>query len=166
MEQWTPILDFPGYSVSTSGHVRNDNTGRILETNQNQYGVLCVGMMRDGVQYHRSVPKLVARAFVERQYGTFDTPINLNGDRTDCRAKNLAWRPRWFAISYHRQFEQRYEGQGFPNRLRNTLTGKISKDTWACSIEYGLLERDLILAVLNRTYVWPLYIIFEAVPED
>lgn len=122
--------------------------------------------MRDGVQYHRSVPKLVARAFVERQYETFDTPINLNGDRMDCRQENLAWRPRWFAINYHKQFVVRYDGGRFPNRLRNTLTGEISENTWECSIRYGLLERDLVLAVLNRTYVWPLYIIFEAIPED
>ncbi len=164
-EKWTPILGFPGYSVSTLGHVRNDKTERILETNLNQYDVLFVGLMRDGVQYHRSVAKLVARAFVEKDFLAFDTPINLNGDRTDCRAENLVWRPRWFAIRYNRQFQER-SLLSFPNKLRNTKTGEVLDNSWACAIKYGLLERDLVLAVVNKTYVWPLYIVFEAIPQD
>lgn len=165
MEEWTPIPEFPGYSVSTHGRIRNDKTERILETNQNQYGVLCVGLMRDGVQHHRSVPKLVARAFVERPYVSFDTPINLNGDRNDCRVKNLMWRPRWFAIHYNKQFTQPYEHR-IPNPVMNTQTGEIFPSAWECCLKYGLLERDLVLAILNKTYVWPLYVVFEALPRN
>lgn len=164
-EEWAEVRLFRGYSVSTLGRVRNDKTERILETNLNQYGVLYVGFMRDGKQHHRSVPLLVAKAFIEKPYPSFDTPINLNGDRTDNRVENLAWRPRWFAIKYNQQFNQRYE-YGFPNRVINTKTGEISENSWECAIRYGLLERDLVMSIFNRTYVWPLYIEFKAVPED
>lgn len=165
MEEWKPIATFKGYSVSNMGRIRNDKTERILETNLNQYGVMFVGLMREGVQRHRSVPLLVARAFLERKWPSFDTPINLNGDRTDNRVENLAWRPRWFAIRYNQQFHDRYDF-GFPNRVRNTKTGEIYENSWDCAIKNGLLERDLVLSIFNNTYVWPLYVQFKAIPEE
>ena len=164
-EEWKPIRVFKGYSVSSEGRIRNDKTERILELNVNQNGVQFVGLVRNGTQYHRSVPKLVAQAFIPRTYPQFDTPINLNGDREDNRAENLAWRPRWFAIKYVQQFQQRYD-YGFPNRVRNTKTGEISENSWECAIRHGLLERDLVMSIFNRTYCWPLYIEFKAIPEE
>jgi hypothetical protein len=147
------------------GRVRNDKTERILELNVNQQGVQFVGLMKNGVQYHRGVALLVAHAFVPHAYPQFDTPINLNGDREDCRAENLVWRPRWFAIKYNQQFHERYDF-GFPNRVRNEKTGEIYANSWECAIANGLLERDLVMSIFNRTYVWPLYVTFKAIPED
>lgn len=164
-EAWKPIVTFKGYSVSDQGQIRNDKSDQILALNVNQAGVQFVGLFRNGVQYHRGVAKLVAQAFIPRTYPAFDTPINLNGDREDCRVSNLAWRPRWFAIKYFQQFRERYD-YGFPNRVRNKKTGAISDNSWQCAIEYGLLERDLVMSIFNRTYVWPLYIEFEGIPED
>lgn len=164
-EEWQEIRNFDGYSVSTLGRVRNDKSQRILELNANQQDVMFVGMMRNGIQYHRSVPLLVAKAFIEKPFPAFDTPINLNGDREDNRVENLVWRPRWFAIKYNQQFRERYD-YGFPNRVRNTKTGEISENSWECAIRYGLLERDLVMSIFNRTYVWPLFIEFKAIPEE
>ena len=63
-ENWKPIPFFDDYSVSDHGRIRSDKSGRILALNENQYGLVQVGLMRDGVQYHRSVPLLVAKAFL------------------------------------------------------------------------------------------------------
>lgn len=106
---------------------------------------------------------MVAKAFIEKPYPQFDTPINLNGDRTDCRVENLAWRPRWFAIKYNQQFLTEHAPM-ITNKIRNTKTGVISQNSWECSIRYGLLELDLYVSIYNRTYVWPLYVQFEAIP--
>jgi hypothetical protein len=164
-EEWKPIFMFKGYSASNMGRIRNDKTERILELNQNQQGVLFVGLVRAGYQYHRGVAKLVANAFIPRTYPAFDTPINLNGDRTDCRVENLVWRPRWFAVKYNQQFLTRYD-YGFPNRVQNTKTGEVFENSWECAIRNGLLERDLVMSIFNRTYVWPLYVEFKALPEE
>lgn len=164
-EEWALIEHFEDYSVSTHGRIRNNKTRRIMVLNMNQYGVLFVGMMRDGVQYHRSVPLLVANAFLERQWPQFDTPINLDGDRHNNNVENLVWRPRWFAIKYNQQFREPYEF-GFPNPVLNTKTGEISENSWECAKQYGLLERDLVMSIFNRTYVWPLYIEFKALPQE
>lgn len=164
-EEWKPIEKFKLYEVSSHGRIRNIGTERILELNVNQYGVQFVGLMRDGVQFHRGVALLVARAFIPLPYSTFDTPINLNGDREDNRVENLAWRPRWFAIKYNQQFLNRYDF-GFPNRVRNEKTGQIYENSWECAIANGLLERDLVMSIFNRTYVWPLYVTFKAIPQE
>lgn len=155
-ERWKHIKEFDGYSVSDEGNIKADKTGRILSTFQNQSGLVCVGMMRDGTQYHRSVPLLVAKAFLSRHkvLQAFDTPVNLDGDRHNNAVSNLAWRPRWFSVKYNRQFVHPY-----PNSITSPImdieTGEVSKNSFECAQQYGLLEEDLVLSILNRTYVFP-----------
>lgn len=156
MENWKRIRDFPKYSVSDHGRIRSEKTGRIMALSQNQYGVVCVGLMRDGQQYHRSVPKLVAEAFVPHPRGPFDTPINLNGDRWNNHVDNLMWRPRWFAVLYNRQFSYRYE-YPITKPIQDIKTGEVYEHSGICAITNGLLEKDVVLSILNRTYAWPTY---------
>jgi hypothetical protein len=112
--------------------------------------------MRNGQQYHRSVPLLVAKAFVPEVRGPFDTPINLDWDRHNNRADNLVWRPRWFAIKYNQQVRYPYKNSiKFP--IIDLKSGEISENSRECAKRYGLLEDDLVLSILNRTYVWPTY---------
>lgn len=155
-ERWKRIRGFPDYSVSNTGLIRSEKSGRVLSLTPNQYGVVCVGMMKDGEQRHRSVPLLVARAFLPRDRPPFDTPINLDGDRLNNNIENLTWRPRWFAAKYNRQFRHPY-----PNPILEPIidlrTGEISENSFECAKRYGLLEEDLVLSILNRTYVWPTY---------
>ena len=155
-ERWETIEYFPEYSVSDHGRIRTDKTGRILALNENQFGLLQVGLMRDGEQKHRSVPLLVAKAFIPQSPGPFDTPINLDGDRHNNHVSNLAWRPRWFAIKYNQQFRYTYENPILAPVIE-LKTGEVSEDSTECAKRYGLLEQDLVLAILNRTYVWPTY---------
>ena len=107
MENWASIPSFPGYSVSDTGLVRNDETERVLVRLVNPHGNVYVGLVHDGQQFNRSVARLVAEAFLPRHhYHAFDTPINLDGDRTHLGVTNLMWRPRWFAVKYHQQFKK------------------------------------------------------------
>jgi len=164
MEQWREIESFPDYSVSDHGRIRSDKTGRILSLNENQFGVVQVGLMRDGIQYHRSVPLLVARAFISQPFDAFDTPINLDGNRHNNHVDNLDWRPRWFAIKYNQQFKIPDEDP-IDVPVENLKTGEISENSFECAKRYGLLEKDLIFSILNRTYVWPIYQEFRFVEE-
>lgn len=156
MEQWRVIELFPEYSVSDHGRIRSDKSGRILALNENQYGLVQVGLMRNGEQRHRSVPLLVAKAFMPQSPGPFDTPINLDGDRHNNHIHNLAWRPRWFAIRYNRQFKYPSE-YSIENPIVELATGEISDNSFECAKRYGLLEKDLVLSILNRTYVFPTF---------
>ncbi|MET0786561.1 MAG: NUMOD4 domain-containing protein [Paenisporosarcina sp.] len=156
-EHWKRIEHFPDYSVSDYGRIRAEKSGRILSLSPNQFGVVQVGMMRDGEQWHRSVPLLVAKAFLPPPPEPFDTPINLDGNRFNNHVDNLVWRPRWFAIRYNQQFKPPHDGYSIEEPIVDLKTGVVSENSFECAKQYGLLERDLVLSILNRTYVVPTY---------
>lgn len=158
-ETWKMIDSFPDYDVSDHGRIRSNRTtkpSRILSVSPNQYGVVQVGLMRDGVQHHRSVPLLVAKAFLPYVGDAFDTPINLDGDRMNNHISNLMWRPRWFAVKYNQQFRYSYESP-IDVPIINTKTGEVCPNSFECAKIYGLLEKDLVASIYSRTYVWPIY---------
>lgn len=159
---WKPVEGFPGYSINSLGQVCRDSTGRLLIPRYNQYGVPYVGLMRDWEQCIRSLPRLVARAFLPRPNEIFDTPVQIDGDRSNCRADNLMWRPRWYAVLYNRQFEDRYENP-IEAPVRAVNEGERFPNSLAAACRYGLLEREVVLSIVNRTPAWPTYQYFELV---
>lgn len=155
---YIPIEDFPGYSVNESGQIRNDRTNRDMALTVNQYGVLQVGMMRDGRQHKRGVALIVARTFLDPPHPeTFDTPIHLNGDKTDNHVYNLMWRPRWFAIKYQQCIETSPPDPLIKKRLMEKSTHAKFKNSRVVAREFGLIEMEIVSAIINRTYVWPTY---------
>lgn len=153
--QWSVIPEFPDYSVSTEGEIRNNETERVLRPTANQSGLAQVGLMKDGRQYKRGVALIVAKAFIEQPNDRFNTPINLNGDRMDNRVDNLEWRPRWFAVKYHQQFHN--DLRGFDRPIEDVATGEQFETSWEAATKYGLIDREILMATLNRTHVWPTY---------
>jgi len=116
--------------------------------------------MRNGVQVNRSLPLLVASAFIKKDVDTFDTPINLNGDRADCRADNLMWRPRWFARRYNRQFKSAPLFR-IDDPVYCVDTEELFPNSFEAACRYGLLESDVVKSIELMTYAWPTYQIFE-----
>lgn len=159
--EWKEIEEFPGYSISYMGLVRNDRTGRFLATFMTQRGLVYVSFENNGRSYKRSLPLLVAEAFLEPpRNDAFDTPVNLNGDRTDNSMFNLVWRPLWFARRYNAQFSKR--GEKNPEPIEEVRTGERFASSWDAAIKYGLLFTEVFTAAWNYTHneaedarVWP-----------
>lgn len=86
--RWNKINNFPNYSVSEDGQVRNDKTGRILKFYKKPSGYMQVEMgHRTKPQY---VHRLVALAFIPKEDGK--TQVNhINGNKSDNRVENLEW---------------------------------------------------------------------------
>jgi hypothetical protein len=164
VEEWSTIPKFPKYAVSDEGRVRNERSGRIMKLEVNQFNVVTVGLMGEGPkQYRRSVPLLVANAFLPKDRPMFDTPICMDGDRFNNAVVNLAWRPRWFAIQYNRQFTVDRWGEPIDRPIMDLGTGEVFPNSLEVAKWFGLLERDVVLSILNMTYVWPTYQQFEVV---
>lgn len=159
---WRPVRGFDNYEVSDLGEVRRRGSERPVAISENQYGVVAVKMMKRGVQFHRSLPKIVATAFVKQESVHFDTPINLDGNRHNNAASNLMWRPRWFARKYNEQFSDPY-----PNPItvpiKEVGKRKQYRDSYEVAVTFGLLEGDVVLSIMNRTYCWPTYQQFDTV---
>lgn len=167
MEEWCVVQGFPSYSVSNLGrvrsdiHYRNGNSGRILELSKNPRGIVYVGMMKDGIQHKRSVALMVAHAFVYTARSmTFNTPINLDGDRENNYACNLLWRPRWFARQYFAQFRGTPHAR-IPRPIMEVKTEQVYENSWTAALTHGLLDEEIFAATLSKTYVWPTYQRFE-----
>lgn len=156
MERWKEIRDFGQYEVSDLGRVRNLKTQRMMRLSVNQRGFVYVGLMKQGVQRKVSVALLVAYAFLPpHRHEAFSSVIHLDGDRLNNAVENLMWRPTYFAVEYYREFRDPQYHLGIP--LRDLKTGDIYKDSRDVASTFGILERDVVLAVTNRTYVWPTY---------
>jgi hypothetical protein len=154
LTEWRPIRDFPGYSVSDTGLVRNDEADRIMAMLVNQAGVVNVGLTRNRTQYKRAVALLVAKAFLEKpKIEIFDCAINLDGDRFNNHADNLAWRPRWFATKYFQQFQHDHFDIHFP--VEEMDIQEKFDSPWEAAIRFGLLQVDVMLSALNQVSVWP-----------
>lgn len=151
---WKQISAFPDYEINDGGAVRRAHNHRPVSPAMNQQGNLYVGLSRDKTQYKRSLALLVAIEFLGVPVNDrFDTPIHVDGDKTNCAASNLMWRPRWFALAYHKQF---YNGErGFIVPIVEVNTGEKFPTSWEAAITYGLIDKEIRIAAINRTVVFP-----------
>lgn len=160
LEDWAQISEFPDYYVSTFGEVMNFETKRILKPSSTSRGALKVGLISGGKQHTRVVKLLVARAFVYGETDIFDTPINLDGNARNNHVENIAWRPRWFAIKYTRQFKDSY-----PNEKRGPVKDLDSGDIYPtvryAAVENGLLFKEVFTSCLTGEVVFPTWQAFE-----
>lgn len=154
-EVFRPIPQFPDYAVSSLGRVVNQHTGRDMKISLNGRGIPIVGMMFNGTQYKRSVPVMVAQAFLESPiHESFDSVIHLDGDRRNCRASNLMWRPHWFVVRYHQQFRSRGNLK-FLTPVYCNETEELFENSAHMAMTYGLLERDIVESFVNGHMIWP-----------
>lgn len=158
MEQWLPLQGYPNYSVSDLGRVRSDSHGAVLAISRTGNARPHVSLMLDRVQLKRGLSLLVAKTFIKSPRPDFNTPIHFDGDLTNCRVSNLAWRPRWFAINHTAQFAT---NPGNSGQVRNINTGVVYGDVWDVVVAFGLLYTDVVKSIVNKTYVFPLMHCFE-----
>ena len=160
-QEWRLIEDFPEYSVSDHGFVRNDRFDRLVARRVNNRGIAYVGLYRESNQTTVSVACLVANAFLPTPINKhFDTPINLDGDRINNRVSNLMWRPRWFAVKYHRQFFGSWNKTEDP--VQEVETEEIFERSLAAAVRFGLLAFEVGVHAWNYSFhgntwdrVWP-----------
>ena len=147
-EHWCELEEFPDYAVSDLGEIHNIKTGMPRKTSINQQGIVKISLYQGRELITRSVAIMVAEAFCEGQTAFFNTPIHLDGDRENCRADNLMWRPRWFAVKYHRQFH--YEEFHNSNvHIQEVLSGKEYYSVKECCMDLGLYYNDVYRSYIH-----------------
>ncbi len=152
--RWEYLEDFPEYLISEQGEVYNARRSKLRKLMVNQQGVVMVQLAREDGHYTRSVALLVARAFLPKDDPRFNTVIHLDGRKEHCHVTNLAWRPRAFAVAYHRQFGQpEFEASGSPVVVSET--GERFDDSRLAAIKYGLLRNHVMVSATNGTPVFP-----------
>jgi hypothetical protein len=170
-EFWQIVEEFPKYEVSTLGTVARIDTGLVLNQTKMKGGGLKVGLSKDGKQYSRSVKNLVAQAFVEGRSVRFNTAICLDGNPDNVAADNLAWRPRYHAWDYSRQFtnfetywDDYRRSIQLKGPVRNVTTGEIHATIYDAAIANGMLFRDIWRSIhIPDRPAFPQWYVFEFV---
>lgn len=99
MEIWKKIEDYPKYSVSNHGRVRNDKTGKILALRSVAHGYLQIRIHNENGNRQFGVHRLVAQAFISN-------PDNLpvvnhkDEDKTNNDISNLEWCTQQYNVCY------------------------------------------------------------------
>jgi hypothetical protein len=154
---WREVPRSPNYEVSDQGEVRNKKYGRTLTPSKTQQGHLKVNLPVEGKVKTRQVNHIVGEVFLpEPHRSDFISLIHLDGGKTNCAASNLAWRPRYFAIRYHLQFEsQIWKESRIP--IVDIKDGRIYETIQEASVEHGLILSEILVSAHKRTFVWPTY---------
>jgi hypothetical protein len=154
-EEWVPVKDFEEYDLSNFGRVWSPYRNRLIRDRMNQTNVRTVWFTRDGVRHSRALSLLVANHWLpEPERYDFNTPIHLDGDRQNCRADNLMWRPRWFAVDFHKE-RYRLAFPDWQGKIENIETGEIFDNPREASSRYGNFEVDIYLSIVNGVSVFP-----------
>lgn len=162
-EEWREIREFPQFAISSHGNVLNQRTGRERKVMRNAQGVAMVTLAASGRILTRGVALLVAGAFIPNEEElVFRTPINLDGNRMNCRADNLMWRPRWFAVKFHRQFFVPDFHQVNPH-LQIVQTGETFIGVKEPVSKYGLYYIDIFKSADHEIPIFPTRQVFRFV---
>lgn len=167
-EQWEHIQGFPEYLVSNVGRVYNCRTNSVMAESRTLQGDHKVTLSSQGQRVTRSVRVLVAEAFVPlplsgsgfHQSAIPDTVIVLDNDQEHLASYNLAWRPRWFAHKYARQFKQELPLYYADKPVKNLTTDKLYSSIIGAGITEGLLFNDIFKSAQAGVKVYPIDAIF------
>jgi hypothetical protein len=134
MEEWKKINDYPNYSVSNKGNVRNDKTTRILNLSINGKGYNVVCLYRKG-RHTLNVHMIEAIAFLNHN------PIGHTGLIVDHKDKN--------PLNNNLKNLQLISQRENLSKDRNVLLGAFKrKNKWESSIR---IERDQVYLGLYST---------------
>lgn len=89
-ERFIKINGYKNYSVSNKGNVRNDKTGRILQTQDNGVGYLILQLHKNGVMKSHKVHRLVCEAFILNPQNK-ETVNHKDGCKYNNNLDNLEW---------------------------------------------------------------------------
>lgn len=161
-EIWSPIPEFPNYSVSNLGRILNERLDRLMALSQSNYGHAKVALLHEDTRqrFTRSVALLVADAFIEPPDELSDSVILLDGDLEHVAAVNLAWRPRWFAWKYARQL-RRPTSRYYENlAVYNVVNRRRYPSIEAAGMREGLLFEDIWYSTYTGHPVYPQRFVF------
>jgi len=102
VEEFRPIKDLPGYSVSNKGRVRKDSIGQIMVLSKNG------GYCRITISKH--VHRLVAEAFIEKPHESKAWVDHIDGNRSNNDVSNLRWvtpSENCLAYGYHSRIKNK-----------------------------------------------------------
>ena len=129
--KWKQIEGFENYSVSDTGLIRNENTGRYLTFCKDRYGYLHTSLSKNGIVKQFGVHRIVAKAFIPNP-NCLATVDHKNGNKEDNNASNLQW------LSYGDNLEKYWKHHRKP--VVCLESGVVYSSAYQAAAELGLSQ--------------------------
>lgn len=155
--EWLEIPHFENYEISNTGRVRRTRPKlQHIKTFPLNDGSIGVKLYGDGRYYQHLVRRLVAAMFCEQRHNLDDSVIHIDGDKTNCYAENLAWRPRWFAWKYTAQFSTQFD-KAWQRPVLNIDTGMIFNTICDAGFNDVALWEEILMSTVDGRLAYPGY---------
>ncbi len=154
-EIWTEVFDFEAYHVSNTGKVRKARPyPKDIGTQILPDGSIGVKLYGHGRSYQFLMRRLVAEAFCDRRSAREDSVIHIDGDKLNCNASNLAWRPRWFVWKYTNQFRTLNDVKWY-RPVFNVTTGQPHESVVAAGLHDATLWEEIVKSAMTGAHAYP-----------
>lgn len=139
IEQWKPIDEFPLYSVSNYGRIRNNATEKILLGGYDKDGYRQVTLSYNGKQYNRRICRLVAIAFIPN-------PENLPqvNHKDENKKNDYAYNLEWCTAQYNNNYGHRVSKTR--RKVQCVETGHIYDGVRVVEKETGIAHSNISYA--------------------
>jgi hypothetical protein len=155
MEEWKEIQDYPNYSVSSFGNVRNDKTGKILKgcPDKDGYNYVCLYHPQKNHRIHQ----LVASAFIEN-ISNYNQVDHIDKKVVNNNVTNLRWvshsqnqinrsrfknaKNKYLGVSYHKLYNK-WRTRISVNNKRISLGSYATEEEGALAYNKYILDNNL-----------------------
>ena len=139
-EIWKDIEDYEAlYQVSNFGRVKRVTTGRILKSGKDKKGYLHVGLYKNGIVSNKTIPRLVAQAFIPNPENKPEVN-HIDEDKTNNMVSNLEWMTAKENLNHGTRNERAGKTLSIPILATNLKTGESTEfyGTNECARQLGL----------------------------
>lgn len=131
VQEWRVIEEFPTYSVSNLGQIRNDQRNNILTGGHDKDGYRQVTICYRNKQYSRRICRLVGKAFLPNP-NNYPCINHIDENKENDKVTNL----EWCTYKYNNNYGQKGSVNG--RRVKCVETGKIYKSTREAERQTGI----------------------------
>lgn len=141
-EEWRTIQEFPRYSVSDFGRIKNNTSNLILTGGNDRDGYRQVTLSNGKKQYNRRICRLVAIAFIPNPNDLPQVNHKDENKENDC-VNNLEWCTALYNNNYGTK------AQSTRRQVKCIETGKIYEGLRVASKECGIPHQNIGKACRN-----------------
>lgn len=143
-EEWRIIEEFPRYSVSNLGRVKNNETDYILVGGHDRDGYNQVTLCFNGKQYNRRVCRLVAIAFIPNP-NHYQYVNHIDENKGNDNVNNL----EWCTAHYNNMYG--HHTYNISKRIRCIETGQEFQSTREAERQLKFSHANIGRAAINGT---------------